>query len=53
MFTLLRFLHDTCDLVYDAEANELMQETLLPLLPHLLRSFDPATVDHATGNNAA
>jgi hypothetical protein len=34
------------------EADAVMDAELLPLLPKLLRSFDPSTVDPATGNNA-
>ena len=33
-------------------ARQLIVETVLPLMPKLLRSFDLATVDAATGNNA-
>jgi len=33
-------------------AMELIDRKVLPLMPLLLRSFDPATVDAATGNNA-
>jgi len=33
-------------------AQQLIDGDILPLLPELLRSFDPATVDAATGNNA-
>jgi len=33
-------------------ARQLIIEKVLPLMPKLLRSFDPATVDAATDNNA-
>lgn len=33
-------------------AQDLIYSDILPLLPQLLRSFDPATVNAATGNNA-
>jgi hypothetical protein len=60
VFELLRFLHcfaflwsDDDDMEADkAEAEHVIIEELLPLLPHALRSFDPATVDARSGNNA-
>ena len=60
MFELLHFLSCTVHLLHDdddvkadkTETEQLIIEELLPLLPHLLRSFDPATVDPSTGNNA-
>jgi hypothetical protein len=61
MFALLRFLNQTCGpfennvenaAADEIEAESLMVEKMMPLLPRLLRSFDPATVDPATGNNA-
>jgi len=61
MFALLHLLYKTCgpfeNKVDNAAADEIEAESLLimkllPLLPKVLRSFDPATVDPATGNNA-
>ena len=60
LFQLLKFFWVcTSDASYadnvkaDKDAAEaLIIETVLPLMQKLLRSFDPATVDAATGNNA-
>ena len=61
LFALLHFLYNTCrpfsydddDVAADkTEAEILLIMKVLPLLPKLLRSFDPATVDPKTGNNA-
>ena len=60
LFELLRFLRSCNGKVSDTKAVEadkdaaqdLIYNDILPLLQKLLRSFDPATVDAATGNNA-
>jgi len=60
MFALLRFLDQYSPFFDDAEdvraerveAEQVIINKLMPLLPHLLRSFDPATIDAKTGNNA-
>jgi len=60
MFALLRFL-DECNPFFDdaedvraerVEAEQVIINKLMPLMPQLLRSFDPAAVDPKTGNNA-
>ena len=61
LFSLLRFFSDCCvEIESDDDstkedkktAQQLIKDKVLPLMPLLLRSFDPATVDVATGNNA-
>ena len=59
-FQLLRFMKscrgkaaDTADVKADkSAAQDVIVHQILPLQQKLLRSFDPATVDAATGNNA-
>ena len=53
-------MHSTCDKAADtadvkadkSSAEHLIIEKVMPPMQKLLRSFDPATVDAATGNNA-
>jgi len=60
LFQLLKFFWscipdagDTDDVKADMNAAaDIICAKVLPLMPKLLRSFDPATVDAATGNNA-
>lgn len=55
MWQLLRFLFDcqhTTDNVDARKAQDLIYKVFIPMLPNLLRSFDPVTVDARTGDNA-
>ena len=57
LFQLLHFFAATCQSVGGGEdeeqsAQQLILDSILPMQRVWLRSFDPATVDAATGNNA-
>ena len=60
LFHLLRLLAETASQTQDAsntlklkeEAAIAFGDSAVPLLPRLLRSFDPSIMDAATGNNA-
>ena len=60
LFQLLRFLHGCFAKNGDNRAvfaekmlaTDLVHRKVMPLVPLLLRSFDPATMDAVTGNNA-
>jgi hypothetical protein len=60
LFQLLHFLRACCVNDEDADsvkadknaAQDLIMDQVLPITQKLLRSFDPATVDAATGDNA-
>ena len=54
MWQLLRFFrscNNNADEANQREVRHLLHGEILPLLPQLLRSFDPAMVDAKTGNN--